>query len=68
MIKVFKAKGIPKGKTNKQVNQKGNKKKSPKHKNDERYYWKKVPPKQGKKETKICTTRLTNGVSGIRHG
>ena len=65
---VFKDKGTPKGHTTKQLNPKDNKKPPQKQHNDDKYALKKVPPKQGKKETKICTTRLTNGVSGIRHG
>ena len=43
LAKVFKEKGIPKGKTNKQVGQKGNKKNPPKQNNDKKYAWKKVP-------------------------
>ena len=57
MIKVFKAKGIPKGKTNKQVNQKGNKKFSPKKKNDDKYAWEKFPPKQGEEKTKTMNEK-----------
>ena len=51
--KVFKAKWMPKKNSNNQVNQKENKKRSPKQKNDNTYAWKKFPPKQVKKETKI---------------
>ena len=51
LSKVFKYKVTPKGKTNNQVNPKGENKKSPKHHNYDNYAWNKVPPKKCKKET-----------------
>ena len=68
LAKASKSKVTPKGNTNKQINQKGNKKNPPKQKNDNKYAWEKFPPKQGEKETKKCAKKLTTGVSGIRHG
>ena len=49
--KVLKSNGTPKVRINKHVNQKGNKKNPQKQNNDDKYVWKKVPPKQGEKET-----------------
>ena len=56
----FKAKGIKNVNTHKKVNQKWNKEKKPKHKNDENYAWNKVPPRQGKKETKTMKYKTCN--------
>ena len=47
LSKLFKAKGTPEGYTNKKINQKGNNDNPPKQKNNTKYSWKKVPPKQG---------------------
>ena len=66
--KKIKTKVKPKRNTNNKFNQKGNSKNPPKHNNKDKYAWKKVSPKQGKKERKLCLTKLTTGVSGIRHG
>ena len=52
LAKVFNDKGKPKGNTNKQVNPKGNNKNPPKHHNENKYAWKKVPTKKVKIETK----------------
>ena len=66
--KLFKSKGTPNGKTNKQVIQKGNKEKSPKKKNDDKHACKKSPNKDAKRRQIKCMTKLITGVSGIRHG
>ena len=68
LAKVFNAKGTIKGKTNKQVNQKGSKKNPPKQKNDNKYAWEKVPPKQVKKQMEKMNKKLRTSVSGITHG
>ena len=57
LAKVFKARGTPKENTNNQVNQKGNKKQAPKQKNYNKFDWKKVPPKQGKKDMKTINDK-----------
>ena len=60
LAKASKSKVTPKGKTNKKINQKGNKKTPQKQKNDNKYAWKKFPPKQVEKETKTINDNIYN--------
>ena len=57
LSKSFNTKGHQKGAQIKQTKQKDNNKKTPIQKNDYKYNWKKVPPKQGDKETQYMNNK-----------
>ena len=66
--KILKGKKTPKGNTNKQVNQKGNKKSPQNRRMATRMLGRKSLPNKKKMRQKQCMKKLTTGVSGIRHG
>ena len=58
--KSFKSKGTPKGNTNRQVSKKGEKKKSSKQNNGDKYACKRFPPTQDKREIKTMHDKTYN--------